>query len=987
MNKIKTFCKQRYEDIQKRPVLIVLGLIYAMALLYRYNYLQGENVSGFDRSISLSLLMGLDYSSRIKGIYIFNGVLIPIATMILTVVFSALFQKKEKAWNAFKTISFLSAVPLLVGYISKYANSEATAVALNSLIDYLVIFLFFFLVLIFFDNEESLSETSIYQYFILLILGSLSFKQYLPEETEVINHYVWFLIMNGAVPTILTLIIILALKTKKIDLERFFHVGIMTTWIPFMTRIIIEICYTLINNGYFIGNIQRITVLITIVYLIILIALFMKNILPSWFVKCGYIGALMSVSSLIYYSNYYQGLSLSSPEVLYEIANFSSGIDTYNYGKLPILDYFSAHALQDVVPRLLSAFLNHEYYYLYSGSFTWKFLFEGIAIVFFYQLLKEFLDEPVAVIFTLLVPCSVTGVFVSSFCYLPIITSMILYRKRSWFYYFTWWLSLAISAFWLYDHGMSIGIACIIVISVLTLLKKLDLKFSRIIISGLITGGSFFALCCMYCLMHDIEIVSRLKEWLSLSVGSSSTWAVAQIGDATTIGYFICYVFVPFMTFGMLFFLLKDVIKTYSEKIFIPLVLTLTVILYINRTIVYHTLSTCLGTTGVTLNYFPILLVFFIAYLCWKKKDSLVKRTRIISMAFIICMYVIGTCVTGINPDINSSYVNQADTYAEQLTIEKDTTEYEGQNRTYLDESTTKLVNDFSGIFDTLLTEEQTYVDFADVTGLYGLVGRERPSYVSQLPSLLSDIYSQECFLEGLETEYDAPLALVGNSSESLVCQMNGTTHAIRYYKIAEYIYRNYRPFVSYSIYTIWCRNDDYEQMKEKLESSNLLNDEIQQIDYGFDAGYYMADEEGENEFTYDNVLSHDHNYENLAYIWANDDEYQSVNNTVLEECTKVSDTRYTFSGSSKYRKENDCGNYLLLECEAGEAGTMQIILRNGNDDSTRYQYTINLSAGINKYMIRLSQDSFWYAYDINDIEFQTDGNIAIHTVHILEGD
>ena len=58
-------------------------------------------------------------------------------------------------------------------------------------------------------------------------------------------------------------------------------------------------------------------------------------------------------------------------------------------------------------------------------------------------------------------------------------------------------------------------------------------------------------------------------------------------------------------------------------------------------------------------------------------------------------------------------------------------------------------------------------VDFANITSMYLLTGRERPCYVGQTPSLLTDLYSQECYLRQIE-EHDCPLAVLG-TTETLV--------------------------------------------------------------------------------------------------------------------------------------------------------------------------------------------------------------------------
>ena len=147
----------------------------------------------------------------------------------------------------------------------------------------------------------------------------------------------------------------------------------------------------------------------------------------------------------------------------------------------------------------------------------------------------------------------------------------------------------------------------------------------------------------------------------------------------------------------------------------------------------------------------------------------------------------------------------------------------------YSDE-TKSMVEGFREVFDVLLEEDQTFIDFANLTALYYLTNRVRPCYVGQSPSLLTTETSQKYYINEIE-EYDCPLAVIGTVNQSYFQSMAGVPHNIRYYKIAEYIYSNFRPLVKWDEFAIWCKKDVYDDYYEALSGIVNSNNGYEYID------------------------------------------------------------------------------------------------------------------------------------------------------------
>ena len=168
-------------------------------------------------------------------------------------------------------------------------------------------------------------------------------------------------------------------------------------------------------------------------------------------------------------------------------------------------------------------------------------------------------------------------------------------------------------------------------------------------------------------------------------------------------------------------------------------------------------------------------------------------------------------------------------------------------------------------------------------------------------------------------------------------------------------------------------------------------------IDYGYDGPNATEDNAGNISWSY---VSSFHNYSigHLARIWAESDTENASSNSVLTELINTGGI-YTFDNDSFSKGED--GNYLLVS--ASYAGTDQggyvkkddeyisaIIILGYYENGVfieKYKYSITLQEGQRDYLIRVSNDYYWYLDEVNAVMVQCNTKLHDVSMKILEGD
>lgn len=109
---------------------------------------------------------------------------------------------------------------------------------------------------------------------------------------------------------------------------------------------------------------------------------------------------------------------------------------------------------------------------------------------------------------------------------------------------------------------------------------------------------------------------------------------------------------------------------------------------------------------------------------------------------------------------------------------------------------------------NNLLDKDETYLDFTNQSLLYSLSKRLNPVYVNQTPGMVSGDFSQDMYIKQIKnSDFDIPIALLpANNNIFFALNLDNVMNSYRYYKISEFIYKEYEPFEVVGDYAIWCK-------------------------------------------------------------------------------------------------------------------------------------------------------------------------------------
>ena len=964
--------------------IILISVVVSAFILYYINPLANVNLTEFNRTFSSSVMAGISIDKRISHFYTLFFLQIPIVLIVVTGLLNLLFQWRESYKKHFFELSAIMIFPTIISYISRYTSEgEFTP---NLLMFVMLSFYAILAIVAILDKEKIFADKHITLLCVTYLIGIITCNILFNLSSMYIAIGIMAVLILGYV-AVLT-------KTKIgqriVDIS--FNYICFIAWIPAVMMAFQEFLYWLNEKGIYIQRHYTYAVIVVILYAISSFAIvFLARKKKLSFFLFGALGMIISLSCAkflphTYFMQYDYGFEMKNYSNFFETGNTTVAIDTIKYGKLPILSNFSAHALMDAWTEILYALIHSDIKgIIYNPYYGLNFVIGTILLFFIF---KNIFGIEKALLLTCLFPIDILGAKAISVCLLPIVFLLNILRKKNIKNYLLFWLFTLIAAFTIYDEGISLGIACILAIAFVLAIQKDWKELIKFIGVGASVGVCALVLYVVYCLANGIAVIGRIKEWMALSLDSSSTWATAVFGDPSSFNFALVYFVIPIIAIvSLLYTAIKYMMgeRQRQDLFSLIVVFALAQILYISRTIIFHNLAVAFARTGVLLNFVHWTISIFVLYLFVLKGEKDESRKMLIwistytAVVLIECVYIMKFVPT------NSTVIFEGALESSQsIRFSNDMSDILGKERISYSKETTDFITQFNNVFDTLLKEDETFLDFSNITALYLLTDRDRPFYVAQSPSLLTNVYSQECLLEEI-SEYKVPLAILGTTTQSYIAQMMDIPHNIRYYTVAEYIYQNYRPLVKAGDFAIWCENERYDEYKDKLEKNAFFETGYTLLDYGYDFTYLQKDEKGHQvAATYQPY--HQYDLKLIPNLWAEYDEDRAIENKVIRTL-ESEDYEYQFEGSQNINREN--GNYIAFKVasQEEEERTGTVILMASNEEGAQFEYQYTVLPGEHEYLIRVSQDYFWEAFNIDTIWFLTADNTKVENVRVLEGD
>lgn len=729
--------------------------------------------------------------------------------------------------------------------------------------------------------------------------------------------------------------------------------------LPILTSLYIESLNVLNQYSIFIRKPRRVYCVVLLIYgfLSVCLCLIRHRREINW-KKAGYPLLLSGFACLASQIPLQQQVTPN----FFESANASVLIsDFLNFGKLPIVEHYGGHMLKNVVGGIVYAVINQDDTGAILSPYS-SFIYVA-AVLLFYFFMRELLQNvDAAFVYTLCLP------FWSSIEYytwgLLICLSVANYVKRHGYKRaLLIWAACALAVLYRLDLGTAFGAAAVIVLGVYLLktrrlcyLKELGYTFLTVIAGGL-------SVWTMACMIKNISPVERLREFVMISM-SNQNWGTGLLGDKYSIFFGVAYMVIPVLCAAMLIYLIFILKAKCEDSAAYYMILTLGIAYFVNlpRGLVRH-----------TLNELAVKTVLFSGGLFLTASFYYLFKKQVVFLSGFIVFVLLSSLTAGENnlteEPLLGRIPGKMDNCISGWSSEwQDITER--KQRVLIPETAAGTINTWRNAADLLLDMGETYIDFMNVSFLYSALGRECPVYAAQSPGHLSGEYTQEAFIREIEERKEQiPLAILPAAGDIAV--MDSLANISRYYKVAEYIYQNYRPLCRFNDTAVWCRFEEYEALADKL------TEEYELIDYGYDG----------EEILY----LHDYPMYEIPYLWGTYDTEKGWENPVLADLFLQENEIYCIENSDQIDKSR--GNYLLLTCccdseYSQEINNAEIILgsaETGEEDLYRFRF--RLRPGEQRYLIRISADYYWYAGNIDRLYIQTEEKVDNIKMQILQGD
>ena len=677
---------------------------------------------------------------------------------------------------------------------------------------------------------------------------------------------------------------------------------------------------------------------------------------------------------------------------IYESANYSILIsDFLNYGSIPIIEHYGGHMMTGVWEGLLYALVNRDFegaiFSPYAG-----YLATLLAVLFFY-LVKTVWNEDAALFAALFFP------FLDSFDYfglgvLVCLAILSFVRKNSCPRAHLVMGAVVWCALYRLDLGFSFGIAGMAALCIYVIIYK-HWRAARQLIGALACWGCaggvlWFGLCAL----KRIQPLDRLIEFLTISA-SNQNWAYKGIGYPEDTLFVWAYLIVPFIVGICLLYSVfsREFREKTGREIWI-LLLVLGIAYFTNfpRGLVRHSLQET--DTAVVFWSANLFLAIFGTYFKGNPKIFLPLFTSLILLqnSFVT---VEGFHEESIGKAAVEKLGDRVETWrfggfsdTESQTYWTDIRDNRGKvNRVVWDEGLQDRVKPFEMVLNTLLDEDETYVDFINASFIYSAIDRYDPVYVSQSPMQLSGEKAQEYFIGEI---MGIPLVLMPVSEKDYARNLDEIENAYRYYKVAEYLYQNYVPLCQVNdVFAVWCLKERYDEMYSK--AIGLTGEQITMIGYGYDGPEKGTIESQGEGSAFENGF---HNYELtwLPRIWA--EEEKTLLNPLVSNVTQTEEYYLIDNFETKCGEK---GNYLLAsitydgvyEDQEGETIPIEMIAGNyaNGEFCEKYRYRFLVEEGTHNYIIRISSDYYWYLKEVNAIKVLDNSALRDVQLKILEGD
>jgi hypothetical protein len=642
------------------------------------------------------------------------------------------------------------------------------------------------------------------------------------------------------------------------------------------------------------------------------------------------------IITFVIYKNYMHSFIYSNFDFFHHGENLITTQQLFEFGKIPFINIYPTHGFSNIITQILYSFING---YSLLEPWLWNWIYPVLEFILIYFLLYKITDSFNALILTLFIPIFVIVPTYFSFFVLPALASTRISKSTTKYNNYIWIICF-ITLLWRIDFGIA-TIASMMILTLLDIIsrylnKTLNLKaYVKYFISPLIIL-SFISITAFIILAkignESIkDIVTLILDFIKIQAPSMSFVKLANKFSSLII---VQYIILPAVgVFYVIHFFKKIVLKEIITKEQIILFFIACV------SLIQSTRST--QRHSLVEGYQPYMFVFLLAALPFYFKDKFKKKeVALIIFNIIFAFYIL------IFPDFNLQIPSAS--------LFKFHNWNNGENRIVFAES--PYDETFKFLKDNL-TDANTFYEFTNMPMSYVITNKNLPTYYIPTLYLTSDSVQDSELKRISDLHNKGNLPFIIFKQENDWDAIDKVPNEIRSYKIAEFIYKNYKPLGNIGRVEIWV--DKNYTSKINLPINYKAKDSIAQ--------------------TFDLMK--------LPYIWGNFDPNSAVNNTALvenltEKAELLTQNKDKILKIKPYSDKNE-GNYLHLKIKSDKPAV--ITLTYGLGSNITFEI-INSEKPLD-YLVRISSQWEWMNSNIDEIKLTSTENITLESVSIRKGD
>lgn len=902
--------KVSFNNLFSKKYFILPTIILSLGIMLPYNPFSGINVKSFDRTLGNGMLNGVDITKRINNIISFDFIIIPIILLLVYLIISNICKNVgEESDEIVKFINMVSAIalaPMIFAHINKFSHPDALGIE----VIFPCIILTLAIIYLGMSSRGRKLDFNIFKWciFSIIPISLLILLIFYKLDWIIVNKQISLFLNSSIFIMIFTFLFIIFFSIITIYNKQIDFLLLKKAYMPVMIApIIVSICLELINilNQYSIFIKSKFNITITI-YGICFVSFigfyfwlkFHKNSTETFCFEKYYYPLLIIAFALIAVQPSLQNIFNTD---FFEQSNHGTAISgLFNFGKLPIVETFDAHMMQNQIGNIMYGILNNDF----QGAIFLGYNLLPIFVILYYFLFTKFFNRDISFFLMLLYPIMSDSTYILfSLAPLVILSFLYAYKSKKYKAYILYWLSVGVTCLFKLDMGFALTFASIITWGIMWFLKKNTVSIKKLSLSCfsiLVSVGIIFS---GMCLLKGISPLKRIIEFLNLCK-SNINWAYSSMGNMSMTAFVVCYFMIPAITAILIIvFIFKKFQNgdfTSDNRFIISLIIGLLCMFNLSRGIVRHSLVE--NTNIHIISSAPLFISMFIYIFSKKNKLTYFCISNIIFM-------MVFSLMINLNSVLPSTVINSS--LSRYLSFDSyKTVALEKTQRVVLSDDMNKIYIPLKQVLDKTLLSNETYIDFTNQTLLYALTEREKPMYVNQSPGLLSGEYTQQKFIEQCEQISEkVPFVLMPLEPMNLSNDLDGIQNAYRYYLVSEYINNNFKPLFRTGQFAIWCRNERFDEKASLV--SKLVKDDQQ--------SYFKV------------ALSE----ESKTVLTAHNEEVSIVNNELILKSTNVDPILIGLENLMNIKASSFDYPYInvSIEYDSDKAGLFELFYTTQNSD------------------------------------------------------